>query len=58
MRRRTLKRCPSLFFGLFGIAQGASFESDPVHSTLGNLPPNAFEQKSAITQPIDLFDKT
>ena len=25
-----------------------------LHASLGNLPPNAFEQKSAINQPIDV----
>ena len=29
-----------------------------LHSTLGNLPPNAFEQKSAINRPIDVSEMT
>ena len=29
-----------------------------LHSTLGNLSPNAFERKSAIQQPIDVSEKT
>ena len=29
-----------------------------LHSKLGNLPPNAFEQKSAIKQPIAVSEKT
>ena len=34
------------------------YNSVRLHSTLGNLPPNAFEQKSAITQPIKVSEKT
>ncbi|MFZ3083142.1 IS3 family transposase, partial [Rhodoferax ferrireducens] len=34
------------------------YNSQRLHSTLGNLPPNAFEQKSAIKQPIGLYEKT
>lgn len=34
------------------------YNSQRLHSKLGNLPPNAFEQKSAITQPIGLCEKT
>ena len=29
-----------------------------LHSKLGNLPPNAFEQQSAIKQPIVVSEKT
>ena len=29
-----------------------------LHSKLGNLPPNAFEQQSAIKQPIAVSEKT
>lgn len=29
-----------------------------LHSKLGNLPPNAFEQQLAIKQPIDVSEKT
>lgn len=34
------------------------YNSVRLHSTLGNLPPNAFEQQSAITQPIAVSEKT
>ena len=34
------------------------YNSVRLHSTLGNLPPNAFEQKSAINQPIDVSETT
>ena len=34
------------------------YNSQRLHSKLGNLPPNAFEQKSAITQPIGLYEIT
>ena len=34
------------------------YNSVRLHSTLGNLPPNAFEQKSAINQPIDVSEIT
>ena len=34
------------------------YNSIRLHSTPGNLPPNAFEQKSAINQPIDVSKKT
>lgn len=34
------------------------YNSVRLHSTLGNLPPNAFEQQSAITQPISVSEKT
>lgn len=34
------------------------YNSQRLHSKLGNLPPNAFEQKSAIKQPIGLCEKT
>lgn len=34
------------------------YNSVRLHSTLGNLPPNAFEQQSAITLPIDVSEKT
>jgi len=34
------------------------YNSQRLHSKLGNLPPNAFEQKAAITQPIDVSEKT
>lgn len=34
------------------------YNSQRLHSKLGNLPPNAFEQKSAIKQPIGLYEKT
>ena len=34
------------------------YNSARLHSTLGNLPPNAFEQKSAINQPIDVSEIT
>jgi len=34
------------------------YNSQRLHSKLGNLPPNAFEQKSAIKQPICLCEKT
>lgn len=36
----------------------AFYNSVRLHSTLGNLPPNAFEQQSAITQPIAVSEKT
>ena len=34
------------------------YNSVRLHSKLGNLPPNAFEQQSAINQPIDLYEIT
>ena len=34
------------------------YNSVRLHSKLGNLPPNAFEQQSAINQPIGLCEKT
>jgi transposase InsO family protein len=34
------------------------YNSQRLHSKLGNLPPNAFEQKSAIKQPIGMCEKT
>ena len=34
------------------------YNSQRLHSKLGNLPPNAFEQKSAIKEPIGLCEKT
>lgn len=34
------------------------YNSVRLHSKLGNLPPNAFEQQSAITLPIDVSEKT
>ena len=34
------------------------YNSVRLHSKLGNLPPNAFEQKSAINQPIGVCKKT
>ena len=34
------------------------YNSVRLHSALGNLPPNAFEQKSAINQPIDVSEIT
>jgi len=34
------------------------YNSVRLHSTLGNLPPNAFEQQSAIKQPIAVSEKT
>lgn len=34
------------------------YNSQRLHSTLGNLPPNAFEQQSAINQPISVCEKT
>lgn len=34
------------------------YNSQRLHSKLGNLPLNAFEQKSAIKQPIGLCEKT
>ena len=34
------------------------YNSVRLHSALGNLPPNAFEQKSAIDQPIDASEIT
>lgn len=34
------------------------YNSVRLHSTLGNLPPNAFEQQSAITLPMDVSEKT
>jgi putative transposase len=34
------------------------YNSVRLHSKLGNLPPNAFEQLSAIKQPISVFGKT
>ena len=34
------------------------YNSVRLHSTLGNLPPNAFEQKSAINQPIGVCEIT
>ena len=36
----------------------AFYNSVRLHSKLGNLPPNAFEQKSAIKQPIVVSEKT
>ena len=37
---------------------GGFYNSVRLHSTLGNLPPNAFELKSAINQPIDVSEIT
>ena len=34
------------------------YNSVRLHSKLGNLPPNAFEQQSAIKQPIGLCETT
>jgi putative transposase len=34
------------------------YNSVRLHSKLGNLPPNAFEQQSAIQQPIVVSEKT
>ena len=34
------------------------YNSARLHSKLGNLPPNAFEQQSAIKQPIVVSEKT
>lgn len=34
------------------------YNSQRLHSKLGNMSPNAFEQKSAIKQPIGLYEKT
>ena len=34
------------------------YNSVRLHSTLGNLPPNDFAQKSAIPQPINVSEKT
>ena len=34
------------------------YNSVRLHSTLGNLPPNAFEKKSASNQPIDMYEIT
>lgn len=34
------------------------YNSVRLHSKLGNLPPNAFEQQSAITLPMDVSEKT
>ena len=34
------------------------YNSVRLHSTLGNLPPNAFEQQSAIKQPIGVCELT
>jgi putative transposase len=34
------------------------YNSQRLHSKLGNLPPNAFEQKSAIKRPIGMCEKT
>ena len=34
------------------------YNSVRLQSKLGNLPPNAFEQQSAINQPIDVSEKT
>ena len=34
------------------------YNSERLHSKLGNLPPNAFEQKSATSQPIGLCEIT
>jgi transposase InsO family protein len=34
------------------------YNSVRLHSKLGNLPPNAFEQQSAIKQPITVSEKT
>jgi transposase InsO family protein len=34
------------------------YNSQRLHSKLGNLPPNAFDQKSAIKLPIGLYEKT
>ena len=36
----------------------AFYNSVRLHSKLGNLPPNAFEQQSAIKQPIAVSEKT
>ena len=34
------------------------YNSVRLHSKLGNLPPNAFEQQSAINQPSGVCEKT
>ena len=34
------------------------YNSVRLHSKLGNLPPNAFEQQSAIKQPITVSERT
>ena len=34
------------------------YSSVRLHSKLGNLPPKAFEQKSAIEQPVAVSEKT
>ena len=34
------------------------YNSVQLHSKLGNLPPNAFEQQSASKQPIAVSEKT
>ncbi len=34
------------------------YNSVRLHSTLGNLPPNAFEQQLATQQPIDVSENT
>ena len=36
----------------------AFYNSVRLHSKLGNLPPNAFEQQSAIKQPITVSERT
>ena len=36
----------------------AFYNSVRLHSKLGNLPPNAFEQQSAINQPVAMSEKT
>ena len=36
----------------------AFYDSVRLHSKLGNLPPNAFKQQSAIKQPIVVSEKT
>ncbi len=37
---------------------GGFYNSVRLHSRLGNLPPNAFEQQWAIKQPIGMSEKT
>ena len=34
------------------------YNGERLHCKLGNLPPNALEQNSAIKQPIGLYEKT
>ena len=34
------------------------YNSVRLHSELGNLPPNAFEQQSTIKQPIEVSERT